>query len=366
MLEINKIHQGDCLELMKDIPDKSVDLVVIDPPYNIKKDSWDNILNYEEWLKQVILELQRVLKENGSFYMFHSEMEVVADFMQWFRLETSFVFRQFIIWNKRFDGSPRKGFLDGFVVVENLRNYQQMAEYILCYTFQDETGLSKIMGNCVYPIRDYIRCEIIRAKGKIVLKEINKVLGTATNGGGVASACLSLEKTCPAMITEEHYLILKNWLNEDLRKEYKYLRKEYKYLRKEYEDLRKEYEDLRYTFNNQKTHHSVWNYDIEKKQGHITPKPLDLIKNIILHSSKEGQIVLDCFMGSGTVALACQETNRDFIGIEKESKYIDIANKRLSQKSLFQSYESNKPEVNRCLPLDDKQEGGTAFLPPMN
>jgi site-specific DNA-methyltransferase (adenine-specific) len=332
MLSLNTIHHGDCLELMKEIPDKSVDLVVIDPPYNIKKDKWDNIENYQSWIKSILIELQRVLRDNGSFYMFHSEMEVIADLMQWFRLETNFVFRQFIIWNKRFKGSPKKGFLDGYVVVDGLRNYQQMAEYILYYTFQDETGLSKIMSNCVYPIRDYIRSEIIKAKGKIVLKEINKVLGTATNGGGVASACLSVNKTCPAMITEEHYLKLRDWLND----------------RKEYEYLRKEYEDLRYTFNNQKTHHSVWNYDIEKKQGHVTPKPLELIKNIILHSSKKNQIVLDCFMGSGTTALACQETNRNYIGIEKESKYIDIANKRLSQKSLFQSYESNKPEVTQC------------------
>jgi len=322
MLEINKIHCGDCLELMKEIPDNSIDLIIIDPPYNIKKDYWDDIKNYEEWMKKVILEIQRVLKDNGSFYMFHSEMEVVSDFMNFLREKTNFIFRQFIVWNKRFEGSSRKGFLDGYCCVDMLRNYQQMAEYILYYTFQDETGLSKIMGNCVYPIRDYIRSEIIRAKGKIVLKQINQVLGTATNGGGVASACLSLDKTCPAMITEEHYLILRDWLNTN---------KEYEYLRKEYEDLRKEYEDLRFTFNNQKTHHSVWNYDIENKIGHTTPKPLDLVKNIILHSSNEGDLILDCFMGSGTTAVACKKLNRNFIGIELNPEYVDIANKRLEE-----------------------------------
>ena len=321
----------DSLEYLKGLDNDSVDLIVIDPPYNIKKDSWDDIDNYECWLKNIIFELQRVLKDNGSFYMFHSEMEVIADFMQWFRKETDFIFRQFIVWNKRFNGSPRKGFLDGYVMVDMLRNYQQMAEYILFYTFQDETGLSKIMGNCIYPIRDYIREEITKAKGKIVLKRINEVLGTATNGGGVASACLSLDKTCPAMITKEHYLKIREWLNEDLRKEYKYLRKEY-------EDLRKEYEDLRFKFNNQKTHHSVWNYDIEKKSGHITPKPLDLIKNIILHSSKEGQIVLDCFIGSGTVALACKELKRNFMGCDNNIKYVEMANERLNQQTIWDKW----------------------------
>jgi len=310
----------DCLDGMQQLPDNSVDLVVTDPPYNIKKDSWDDIENYESWLKSVLIELQRVLKDNGSFYMFHSEMEIVADLMKWFRKETNFIFRQFIVWNKRFDGKSNKGFLDGYVVVDGLRNYQQMAEYILYYTFQDETGLSKIMGNCVYPIREYIRSEIIRAKGKIVLGEINKLLGTATTGGGVASACLSLDKSCPAMITEEHYLKLRDWLNNG---------KEYSYLRKEYEDLRKEYEDLRYTFNNQKSHHSVWNYDVAEKKGHVTPKPLELIDNIIKHSSNEEDLVLDCFMGSGTTAVACKRLNRHFIGFEVNHSYCCLANKRL-------------------------------------
>lgn len=321
MLEVNKIYKMDAIEFLRQIDDKSIDLIVIDPPYNIKKDSWDNIIEYKSWLKGIILELQRVLKDNGSFYMFHSEMEVVADLMQWFKKDTNFIFRQFIVWNKRFNESKLKGFLDGFVVPDGLRNYQQMAEYILYYTFQDETGLSKIMGNCVYPIRDYIRSEIIKAKGKIILKDINKVLGTATSGGGVSSACLSLDKTCPAMITEEHYLKLREWLNEDLRKEYKY--------------LRKEYEDLRFTFNNQKTHHSVWNYDlVSKKENHVTPKPLNLIKNIILHSSKEGQIVLDCFMGTGTTALVSKQLNRNFIGCDNNEEYVKEINNNLKQEVL--------------------------------
>jgi DNA modification methylase len=332
MIELNKIHQGDCLEGLKKLPDKSVDLVVTDPPYNIKKDSWDDIKCYEDWMKEIFIEIQRVLKDNGSFYFFHSEMEVVADFMNFLREKTNFIFRQFIVWNKRFEGSPRKGFLDGYCCVDMLRNYQQMAEYILYYTFQDETGLSKIMGNCVYPIRDYIRSEIIRAKGKIILKEVNQVLGTATNGGGVASACLSLDKTCPAMMTEEHYLKLRLWLN---------FGKEYEYLRKEYEYLRKEYEDLRFTFNNQKTHHSVWNYDIESKKGHTTPKPLELLKNILLHSSKENSIVLDPFLGSGTTAVACKQLGRNFIGFEISPEYVEIANKRIKELSSKQEGVSN-------------------------
>ena len=87
---------------------------------------------------------------------------------------------------------------------------------------------------------------------------------------------------------------------------------------------------MRFSFNNQKTHHSVWNYDIDKKIGHVTPKPLEMIKNIIKHSSNKGDIVLDCFMGSGTTAVACKELGRNFIGIEKEQEYIDLSTKRIN------------------------------------
>jgi site-specific DNA-methyltransferase (adenine-specific) len=311
----------------------SIDLVLTDPPYNIKKDSWDDIQDYINWLTVRFYHMQEALKFNGSFYWFHSEMPVIAELMQWLKKNSNFIFRQFITWNKRFGGSPNKGYMDGHVAVEDLRNYKKMAEYILYYTFQDETGLSHIMGHVVYPIRDYIREEIIKARGKIVLKEINQLLGTATNGGGVASATLSLDKAVPAMITEEHYKKLQEWLNDG--REYKYLRREYKYLRREYEDLRREYEDLRYVFNNQGTHHSVWNYDFAGKEGHVTPKPIDLIGNILAHSSNRESVILDPFLGSGTTTVACKQLGRKCIGIEIESKYLDIAIERLRQEVLF-------------------------------
>ena len=336
-METDIIYNEDCLTGLSKIPSKSIDLIVIDPPYNIKKDSWDDIKNYEEWMKKVILELQRVLKDNGSFYMFHSEMEVVADFMNFLKNETNFIFRQFIVWNKRFEGSPRKGFLDGYVEVEMLRNYQQMAEYILFYTFQDESGLKTISNDLSLfkKIRDYFQIE--RKKTKLSYKQINEeCFNTASNGGGMASNILTSYKDGWTFPTKEKY--------EALQKIGICLRP-YEDLRKEYEDLRKEYEDLRFTFNNQKTHHSIWNYDIENKIGHTTPKPLELIKNIILHSSKEGQIVLDCFMGSGTTALACKELNRRYIGFEKDPEYCKIISKRLSQQTL-----SNLSAPPRTLP----------------
>ena len=84
------------------------------------------------------------------------------------------------------------------------------------------------------------------------------------------------------------------------------------------------YEDIVPKFNNQKTDHSVWNYDIAKKLSiHITPKPLNLLKNIILHTTDENDTLLDCFAGTGSLGYAARELNRNCILIEKEEKYCD-------------------------------------------
>jgi site-specific DNA-methyltransferase (adenine-specific) len=66
-----------------------------------------------------------------------------------------------------------------------------------------------------------------------------------------------------------------------------------------------------------------------KQQLHQNQKPLDLIKQCILKSSNEGDLVFDGFMGSGTTAIACKELNRNFIGFELDKEYFDIANKKL-------------------------------------
>ena len=73
------------------------------------------------------------------------------------------------------------------------------------------------------------------------------------------------------------------------------------------------------------------------KYGHPTEKPLELIKKYISIGSNDGDLVFDPFMGSGTTAVACKELNRNFIGCEIESKYCEIAEKRLREtvKGLF-------------------------------
>ena len=156
-----RLINGDCLEEMDKLIAEGVevDLVLADPPYNIKKAKWDNIKNYVEWCGEWFFRCEKLLKDNGSFYFFHNDMMQVKDLMAWLEKNSSLVFKQFIVWNKRFDGASNKGFLDGFVETGQLRNYQKMSEYILFYTFQDETGLTtvKLDMNNFTSLRQYFK-----------------------------------------------------------------------------------------------------------------------------------------------------------------------------------------------------------------
>ena len=76
---------------------------------------------------------------------------------------------------------------------------------------------------------------------------------------------------------------------------------------------------------------NVWQINSEKqnKTGHPAVFPINLIQDHIKTWSNENDIVLDCFMGSGTTGLACKNLNRDFIGIEIDNQYFDIAKNRI-------------------------------------
>lgn len=330
-LELNRIYQMDAIEGMRLLPNDSVDLIVIDPPYNIGKDKrwdkWPSVDDYVAWMTEVFCECERVLKPNGSFYWFHNDFEQIVELHRAINENTSFIFKQFIVWNKRFKGAKLKGYLDAHIAVDGLRNYKQMAEYCLFYTFRDETGLTSVKHslNNFTTLRNYFR-ELQSFIG-LNIRGINKTLGHRK-----AEHAFYWKTTQWDLPTAETYNELIDVFRIDEWggfRNYESLRQEYEQLREEYEQLRQEYEKQRYVFNNQKTHHSVWNYEVAPKIGHITPKPVELIENIIRHSSNEGAIVLDCFMGSGTTAVAAARLGRNFIGFERDPEYVEIANQRI-------------------------------------
>ena len=108
-----RLYNQDCLDAMREIESNSIDLALTDPPYNIKKDTWDKWSTQEEyvsWCGQWIKQVERVLKDNGSFYWFHNDMMQIIKIMDWIEKNTNFVFKQFITWNKYFENMKSLGF----------------------------------------------------------------------------------------------------------------------------------------------------------------------------------------------------------------------------------------------------------------
>ena len=95
-----EIYCDDCLNKMKDMEDNSIDLVLIDPPYNIGKDKWDkweSVNDYVEFMGKVFKEIERVLKPNGSFYFFHNDFLQIVELQNWININSNFVFKSFLI-----------------------------------------------------------------------------------------------------------------------------------------------------------------------------------------------------------------------------------------------------------------------------
>ena len=289
-MENIKLINGDCLDKLNKVNDKSIQLICIDPPYNIGKDNWDKIDNYIDFMIKVIKKLETKLKDNGSFFMFHNDMETISELMVNIKKHTKFIFKQMIIWNKRFEGSSKKGFMDGFVVKNDMRNFNKMTEYILFYTFDNSYKLKEARDRLNIPQIDI---------SKEILSKNNNLTGWYSN--------IETGKNMP---TRETIKPIKKYLKLN-------------------------YEDIVPKFNNMKTHHSVWNYDIAKRCSvHITPKPINLLKNIIYHTTDENDNVLDCFAGSGTLGYACLETKRKCILIEKDDKYCKYIKEQLIKLNL--------------------------------
>ena len=314
-MELNTVHNIDFLN--NDLPDKCANLIIADPPYYKVKGDFDFIWKtFDDYLADVekwCLECKRILADNGTL-LWYGDAKNIAYAQIIF--DKHFDLLNSIVWENTNDHKQQIRFN------EDLRTFAPLTERILMYS-NEQYNLTQ----CVYHIRDYIRAEITKAKGKIVLKHVNEALGTATNGGGVASACLSLDKAEPTMLTKEMYEKLQKWC--------------YPYLRKEYEELRKEYEELRRPFNNALHLGDVIrlpNYETSK-YDHDTVKPEKLTRALINTCSRKNDLVIVPFAGSGTECAMSVKEGRRFIGFEIESKYVKIGQERvdkiLKQPTLF-------------------------------
>lgn len=313
MKYINQIIQGNCVDILQELPDKSIDLIILDPPYwKVIQQKWDyqwrTEEDYKKWCLQWLPEIARVIKLSGSLYLFGYLRNLFYLYEP--IIDLGFNFRQQIIIDKGIKAI-------GGRATKNYKMFPNVTESLLFF---------------IYNSRPFIK-QFLKQRQKelgLTALEINKRLGVKSNGGGMWSLYTG-NNILAQVPTREMWEKLQDVL-------------EFNY----------PYEDISATFNIEMGVTDVWN-DIdfyEEKRLHPTQKPVKLIERIIRASSQENMIVLDPFMGSGSTAIACLNLNRHYIGIEKEQKYIEKINTRISDyKSKIIDYNKNQDNYNQ-LALD--------------
>jgi len=311
----NKVYHDDWMN--NTLEDKSVQLIIADPPYfEVKGDFdfvWksfdDYLIDVERWAK----ECKRLLADNGTLFWYgHAKKIAYAQII----FDKHFTLINNLVWNK--------GSFMGLEESEGLRSFAPCTERILMYgsKSQDTTGRDFIEETYIAPRNPFSR-EISKGMTLYNLREIDfRKLRPSKNG--------NLTGWCSNIILGSSNPTKQDWeLIETIIKS----GKEYEALRAEYESLKAEYEALRRPFNNQFKLQEIITYGNEatktgSKYAHDTCKPETLTRALILTCSRPNDLILIPFAGSGTeVAMATKEGRRA-IGFDIEAKYVEIANKR--------------------------------------
>ena len=243
---INKVIQGDCLEVMKDIPDKSIDMILADLPYGTTACKWDTIIPFEPLWK----EYKRIIKDNGAIVLTASQPFTSALVMSNIKM-----FKYEWIWNKDKAGNIMSSGYQPMKVHENI--------LIFC---KSKSIFNKQMTEA--------KAENIRPSGK-EYKNRESIIG------------------------------IHNWKHSDKRDN---------------------------TKRNPKSLINISSVSGECNninRVHPTQKPVALFEYLIKTYTNEGDLVLDNVAGSGTTGVACKNLGREFIGIELDDKYFEIAKNRI-------------------------------------
>lgn len=268
-----ELYHGDCLELMKSIPDGSVDMVLCDLPYGTTELKWDIVIPFEPLWEQY----RRVIKNNGAILLF-SVQPFTTDLINSNRK----MFRYEIIWSK----TQPLGFL-------NAKKMPLRAHENILVFYKNLPTYN--------PIKHKVECKDIGhvhggKNGKLYEQYIGRKRGNSEykiNGLGVYGG-----------------------INPNVAKTYEYIETGERYPT----DIVK--------FSN-------WNGALfgntTKANKHPTQKPVPLLEYLIKTYTNEGETVLDNTMGSGSTGVACINTGRNFIGIELDDNYFEIAKTRIEQ-----------------------------------
>lgn len=303
------VCQGDSLELLRKMPSGSVSLVLTDPPYHSTKKAniygdkdFEEDQHFIEWMQQYAVEWRRVLRPNGSLFVFcSSAMAARLEVM----LSSRYNILSSIVWTK-----PNEPGYDGWkgkMKKEALRQFYPHSERIIFAEPAVEGNLHRS------PFAQYLR-EVRKHCGLSghELTEIIGEYGTVNHGGAVS-----------------------NWetgRNIPSREQYKKMCDAFIATGKV--ETMPPYEDVVRIFrmDGNKQFTDVWDfYSVRPYKGkHPAEKPNDMLVHMIEATTFPGDIVLDCFSGSGSTALAALSLGRRAIAIDIEEEWANQAAARVA------------------------------------
>ena len=302
---------GDCLELMKNIPDGSVDLVLTDPPYGTIKGieksraskdcgyracDWDEVIPTDK----MFAELSRVLRPNGKAILFAQEPY------------TSTLVKSAI---------PSLPFIYRAMWYKNTAGNILGAKSAMVNRFEDICVFSKLGHDYCgeNPLREYFAM-VYEFIGK-TKKEIMQIIGQK------ADHCFRLNSSQYSLCTKSTYQELIGVFGIDKMQGFI----EYAELRRTQDEYTQKYASVFNLWQGGKSKSNVLEYKKDNDGYHPTQKPVALLEDLIQTYSNDGDTVLDFTAGSGSTGVACVNTNRSFIGIELDEGYFNIAKKRIEE-----------------------------------
>lgn len=304
------------------------DLVFTDPPYGMKKESegvLNDNLNYDDLLdfnRQWIPLTFGALKDNGSWYCWGIDeplMDIYSNILKPMIKENKITFRNLITWKKENDNPTM---LFNGACSSNNRSYytNEKCLFVMCGV-QGFNNNADHYDETFEPIRAYMEQEA--KKVGLNAKQLKEICG-------VGMYAHWFTKSQFGIIPKEHYIKLQNYYKN-------------KAFSLEYDELRNLFDDEQhktlkeaimakraYFDGTQDQCIDVWVHDVTSQKerqftgGHATPKPIALCSRAIKSSSREGEIVLDVFGGSGSTLIACEQLNRKCYMCELDPHYCDV------------------------------------------
>ena len=329
-VKINSVElfNADCLQVLTLLPANSVDLIVTDPPYfKVKPNGWDNQwrgdADYLEWLDKCLVEFWRVLKPNGSIYLFCGH-RLSADIELLMR--NRFNILNHIIWAKpsgRWNGCNKESLRAYFPATERIIFADHYPGPYKPDDYADQCCSTK--QNVMAPLIDYFR------NARTALGVTTKQIAEATGKKNMASHWFGASQW--QLPNEADYLKLQALFTQiaiakhqscELDKPHHQLVETWQSLNRKYSELLESYKNLRRHFSVSVTvsYTDVWTHKpVQFYPGkHPCEKPADMLRQIINASSRPGDTVADFFMGSGSTIKAALELGRHAIGVELEDE----------------------------------------------